>query len=50
MLEAFNKCAKKIQVLLKSRKYRDMLPQQLVYKNELNLEYVLTLARKDGTP
>jgi len=23
-----------------------MLPQQLVYKNELNCEYVITLARK----
>jgi len=28
----------------------DMLPQHLVYKNELNREYVLTLARNDGTP
>jgi len=28
----------------------DMLPQQLVYKNELNLEYVITLARNDETP
>jgi len=25
----------------------DMLPQQLVYKNELNREYVITLARND---
>jgi len=24
----------------------DMLPQHLVYKNELNREYVITLARK----
>ena len=28
----------------------DMLPQQLVYKNELNREYVITLARNDETP
>ena len=28
----------------------DMLPQHLVYKNELNSEYVITLARKDETP
>jgi len=28
----------------------DMLPQHLVYKNELNREYVLSLARNDETP
>jgi len=28
----------------------DMLPQHLVYKSELNREYVITLARKDETP
>ena len=28
----------------------DMLPQHLVYKNELNRDYVITLARKDETP
>jgi len=28
----------------------DMLPQHLVYKNELNHEYVVTLARNDETP
>jgi len=28
----------------------DMLPQHLVYKNELNRENVITLARKDETP
>ena len=28
----------------------DMLPQHLVYKNELNLEYVITLARNDEIP
>ena len=28
----------------------DRLPQHLVYKNELNREYVITLARKDETP
>ena len=28
----------------------DMLPQHLVYKNELNREYVMTLARNDETP
>jgi len=28
----------------------DMLPQHLVYKNELNREYVTTLARNDKTP
>ena len=28
----------------------DMLPQHLIYKNELNREYVITLARKDETP
>ena len=27
-----------------------MLPQRLVYKNELNREYVITLARNDETP
>jgi len=27
----------------------DMLPQHLVYKNELNREYVITLARKEET-
>ena len=27
----------------------DMLPQHLVYKNELNCEYVITLARNDET-
>ena len=27
-----------------------MLPQHLVYKNELNREYVITLARNDETP
>ena len=27
----------------------DMLPQHLVYKNELNREYVITLARNDET-
>jgi len=27
----------------------DMLPQHLVYKNELNRVYVITLARNDGT-
>ena len=27
----------------------DMLPQHLVYKNELNHEYVITLARNDET-
>ena len=28
----------------------DVLPQHLVYKNELNREYVITLARSDETP
>ena len=28
----------------------DMLPQQLAYKNELNREYVITLARNNETP
>jgi len=28
----------------------DMLPQHLVFKNELNREYVITLARNDETP
>ena len=28
----------------------DMLPQQLVYKNELNREYVITLAWNDESP
>jgi len=28
----------------------DMLPQHLVYKNELNREYIVTLARNDETP
>jgi len=28
----------------------DMLPQHLVYRNELNREYVITLARNDKTP
>jgi len=28
----------------------DMLPQHLVYKNESNREYVITLARNDETP
>jgi len=28
----------------------DMLPQHLVYKSEVNREYVITLARKDETP
>jgi len=28
----------------------DMLPQHLVYKNELNREYAITLARNDETP
>ena len=28
----------------------DMLPQHLVYKNELNREYGITLARNDETP
>jgi len=28
----------------------DMLQQNLVYKNELNREYVITLARNDETP
>ena len=28
----------------------DMMPQHLVYKNELNREYVITLARNDETP
>jgi len=27
-----------------------MLPQHLVYKNELTREYVITLAKNDGTP
>jgi len=29
---------------------RDMLPQQLVYKNEVNHEYVIPLARNDEIP
>ena len=28
----------------------DMLPQHLVYKNELYREYVITLARNDESP
>ena len=28
----------------------DMMPQYSVYKNELNREYVITLARNDETP
>ena len=28
----------------------DMLPQHLVYKNELNREYVIALTRNDETP
>ena len=28
----------------------DMLPQHVVYKNELNREHVITLARNDETP
>jgi len=30
--------------------HHDMLPQHLVYKNELNHEDVITVARKDETP
>jgi len=28
----------------------DMLPQHIVYKNELNRGYIITLARNDETP
>jgi len=28
----------------------DMLPQHLVYKNELHREYVINLAKNDETP
>ena len=28
----------------------DMLPQHFVYKNELNCEYIITLASNDETP
>ena len=28
----------------------DILPQRLVYKNELNREYVITLARNEKNP
>jgi len=31
-------------------KQHDMLPQHIVYKNELNHEYVITLARNDEAP
>jgi len=27
-----------------------MLPQHLIYRNELNREYVITLSRNDETP
>ena len=30
--------------------YNDMLPQHLVYKNELNREYVITLAKNNEAP
>ena len=30
--------------------FTDMVPQYFVYKNELNREYVITLATNDETP
>jgi len=46
VMEHANKYIKKKQI----RTLHDMLPQHLVYKNELNREYVVTLVRKDETP
>ena len=37
-------------VVRRTPSQHDMLPQHLVYKNELNREYVITLARNDETP
>jgi len=37
-------------ILKKYNLFTDMLQQNLVYKNELNREYVITLARNDEIP
>jgi len=39
-----------IHDLVRFCKQQHMLPQHLVCKNELNREYVITLARNDETP
>jgi len=50
MLRTIRRTYSQIHSLQQIPTQHDMLPQHLVYKNEVNREYVITLARKDETP
>ena len=49
-LRSIRRTPSQLQSLQQIPTQHDMLPQHLVYKNELNREYVITLARNDETP
>ena len=50
LLRSIRRTPSQLHSLQQIPKQHDMLPQHLVYKNELNREYVITLARNDETP
>ena len=49
-LRSIRRTPSQLHSLQQTPTQHDMLPQHLVYKNELNREYVITLARNDETP
>jgi len=50
MLHSIRRTPSQLHSLQQIPTQHDMLPQHLVYKNELNREYVITLGRNDETP
>ena len=49
MLRSIRRTPSQLHSLQQITTQHDMLPQHLVYKNELNYEYVITLAKNDET-
>jgi len=49
-LRSIRRTPSQLHSLQQNPTQHDMLPQHLVYKNELNREYVITLARNDEIP
>jgi len=50
LLRSIRRTPSQIHSLQQIPTQHDMLPHHLVYKNELNREYVITLARNNETP
>jgi len=50
MLHSEGRTPNQLHTLQQIPTQHDMLPQHLAHKNELDHEYVITLARNDETP